>query len=44
MRERVEKRRTSPDWAWDVEGGGGADVDCVASGAAGEGTGDGYAR
>lgn len=43
VRERVEKRSTSPDC--DAVGVvGGAEAGCVASGDAAEGTGDGYAR
>ena len=42
--ERVEKSRTSPDCCWAVGCGGGVDVDGVARGEVGEGTGEGYAR
>ena len=51
--ERVEKRRTSPDWgAWEVEDEAEAAADGVAdeavpalvSGDVGEGTGEGYAK
>jgi hypothetical protein len=44
VRERVEKRRTSPDCCWwegAGGGGGGVEVDWEASGEAGEGMGDG---
>jgi len=39
--ERVENKRTSPDWFWgEVDAGGGTDV-AVARGVVGEGTGEG---
>jgi hypothetical protein len=44
VRERVEKRRTSPDCCWcegGGGGGGGAELDCEASGEVGEGMGEG---
>lgn len=46
VKERVENRRTSPDWeAVGVVGGGAAcEADCVANVEVAEGTGEGYAR
>lgn len=43
VNERVENKRTSPDWeVVGVVGGGGAcEVDCVANVEIGEGTGEG---
>ena len=43
IRERVEKRSTSPDCCC-VDVGGGCVELCAARGEVGEGTGDGYAR
>lgn len=46
VNERVEKRRTSPDWCGGVDGvdGDAAEVEWVVKGDVGDGTGDGYAR
>jgi hypothetical protein len=42
--ERVEKSRTSPDCCGIVDAGDGVGDDCVVSGEAADGTGEGYAR
>jgi hypothetical protein len=44
VKERVEKRRTSPDWEVVDVVGGDADDGWVERGEVGDGTGEGYAR